>query len=88
MFDSEFSSGLVKNIANEISGIFLAINHDGKRISLAVDKKLNLNAKEILNNILSNLGGKGGGSAEIASGGVKNKNSDEIIAAFKSKFEN
>ena len=76
VFDSEFSSGLVKNIANEISGIFLAINHDGKRISLAVDS------------ILNNLGGKGGGSAEIASGGVKNKNSDEIIAAFKSKFEN
>lgn len=87
VFDSEFSSGLVKNIANEISGIFLAINHDGRRVSLAVYKKLNLNAKEILNNILSNLGGKGGGSAEIASGGVKNKNSDEIITAFKSKFE-
>ena len=88
VFDSEFSSGLVKNIANEISGIFLAVSSDGKRISLAVNKNLNLNAKEILNDILSSLDGKGGGSSEIASGGVKNKNSDEIIAAFELKFEN
>ena len=88
VFDSEFSSGLVKNIANEISGIFLAVSSDGKRISLAVNKNLNLNAKEILNDILSSLDGKGGGSSAIASGGVKNKNSDEIIAAFKAKFEN
>ena len=87
VFDSEFSSGLVKNMANEISGIFLAVSSDGKRVSLSIDKKLNLNAKEVLNDILISLGGKGGGSAEIASGGVKNKNSNEIISAFKLKFE-
>ena len=86
VFDSEFSSGLVKNMANEISGIFLVVCSDGKRVSLSIDKKLNLNAKEVLNDILISLGGKGGGGSEIASGGVKNKNSDEIITAFKLKF--
>lgn len=88
VFDSEFSSGLVKNMANEISGIFLAVSSDGKRVSLAVYKKLNLNAKEILNDILGSLGGKGGGSAKIAYGGVKNKDFNEVISIFKSRFEN
>lgn len=88
VFENDFSNGLVKNAANDISGIFLAVKSDGRRVSMAVFKDLNLNAKEILNDVLSRLGGKGGGSAEIASGGVKEKKIDEIISAFKFEFEN
>ena len=84
IFDSEFSSGLVKDTSESINGIFLAIGD--KRLSLARSKKVNINAKDFLSSILNDLGGRGGGNPDMASGGC-NKSSDEIINLVKSKFE-
>ena len=82
VFDSEFSSGLVKDTAEIIDGLFLAIASGGKRLSLAKSKKVNANAKDFLSSILNDLGGRGGGNPDMASGGC-NKSSDEIIKLIK-----
>ncbi len=76
VFEDEFSSGLVRSIAQEIGGIFVAIN--GNRMSLASCNKLHVDAKEMLNSILNDLGGKGGGNADIASGGCSKSVSDIV----------
>ena len=76
VFDDEFSSGLVKSMAQEIEGVFIAIS--GHRISLASCKKLDINSKYMLNSILNDLGGKGGGNADIASGGCSKSTSDIV----------
>ena len=79
VFEGDFSSGLVKETAEKIKGVFVAISKDGKRISLAKCKKLDLNAKEILDKILQKLDGRGGGNSEIASGGVNTPLSEIIF---------
>ena len=87
IFDEEFSNGLVKDIANNIKGVFLAISSSKSRFSISVCKKLDLSAKDIFNKIAQDISAKGGGNLEIVSGG-SNLNANEIIKCFKKRFEN
>ena len=87
IFDEEFSNGLVKDIANDIKGVFLAISSSKSRFSISVCKKLDLSAKDIFNKIAQDISAKGGGNSEIVSGG-SNLNANEIIKCFKNRFEN
>ena len=88
--DDDFSSGLVSDISEQISGIFFIVSLNKKRISLSVSKKINdLSAKDLLLKVLEKLGGKGGGSQKIASGGFsKNISEKDIIKYFDNEYKN
>lgn len=87
--EDDFSSGLVSDISEQISGVFLIISLNKKRISLSVSKKLdNLNAKDLLLTVLNKFGGKGGGNQKMASGGFSQNISDkEIIKYFDDEYK-
>ena len=52
---------------------------------MSTGKNLGLNSKKILEESLKDLGGKGGGNSELASGGILNKTCEEILTYFKIK---
>ena len=83
IYKNKVQAGDIKKIANEISGIFLAISADGSKIFLSTGKNSGLNSKKILEESLKDLGGKGGGNSGLASGGILNKTCEEVVAYFR-----
>ena len=87
--DDSFSTGLVSYTAEQISGIFLMVSFEKNRIAIGVCQKINISAKKILMDVLSEIGAKGGGNNKIASGGFSNiVSANDIIKKFKKKYEN
>ena len=87
--EDDFSSGLVSDMAEQISGVFLIVSLNKKRISLSVSKKLdNLNAKDLLLTVLNKFGGKGGGNQKMSSGGfTQNLSGREIVQYFDDEYK-
>jgi alanyl-tRNA synthetase len=78
--DEDFSASEVLKKANKISGMVLFISGgEKKRITLASGGKNGPKADEILSAALGKLGGKGGGNARTASGGVFDIDAKEIV---------
>ncbi len=87
--DNNFSNSLVSEISESIKGIFLIISSDKNRVSIGVCKKLDISAKDILMNVLSDIGAKGGGNDKVASGGFpQNISASDLVEKFKEKYEN
>ena len=85
VYKNKVQAGDIKKMANEISGIFLVVSADGSKVFLSTGKNLGLNSKKILEESLKDLGGKGGGNSELASGGILNKTCEEVVAYFEDK---
>lgn len=89
---SEYSKNFMDaaiNIADKINGVFLCISGaEKKRIILAVgiSEKNKLNAGTLIKSIMDGVGGKGGGSSRIGSGGTDADN-NLILSEFKKVLE-
>jgi alanyl-tRNA synthetase len=73
--------GLAGGFAAGARACFLAVVGEPPSVLLAVSKDAGLNAGDLVKQAVAALGGRGGGSAQMAQGGVPSRAALEQLAA-------